>query len=169
MQDKYLFRQIEKKEIPIMFEIILGRMKWMDEVGIKQWNYTHYDQRYPISYYEEKHAKGEVYVLIDKEKGKIVAVGVLKKEDDRWPESFDIEKGLYLHNFATVVGENGVGKVFIRFAEQLAYNQGKEFFRLDSADDNVPLEKYYTEQGYVPVGNCKDGMYTGILRQKRLR
>ena len=80
-----------------------------------------------------------------------------------------MDNALYLHNFATVIGEKGIGKVYIKFAEQHALNQGKEYFRLDSADDNIPLEKYYTEQGYVPVGNCRDGLYTGILREKRLK
>ncbi len=169
MQDRYVFRQINKEEIPTMFNIIIERMKWMDKVGIKQWNVTHYDQRYPISYYEQKREEGEVYVLVDKKKDKIVAVGVLKQEDDRWSDEQNKDSALYLHNFATVIGEKGIGKVYIKFAEQLAYKQGREYFRLDSADDNIPLEKYYTEQGYVPAGYCRDGLYTGILREKKLR
>ena len=165
MQSKYVFREITEEEIPLMFQIIVARMKWMDAVGIKQWNVTKYDEVYPIEYYEEKRRQGEVYVLEDTHLGQIVCVGVLKKEDDRWPDN---PPALYLHNFATKIGEKGVGKIYIRHAEALAKAQNKIYFRLDSADDNIPLAKYYENQGYLPAGHCIDGMYTGILRQKRL-
>ncbi|MBR6558968.1 MAG: hypothetical protein IKT70_08155 [Clostridia bacterium] len=36
----YLFRRIKDSEIQLMFEMILSRMRWMDEVGIEQWNKT---------------------------------------------------------------------------------------------------------------------------------
>ena len=40
--------------------------------------------------------------------------------------------------------------------------------RLDSAVGNKTLETYYTSRGYVEAGRCKDGLYEGILRQKKL-
>ena len=36
----YVFRKIREDEISVMFSIILSCMKWMDEVGIDQWNNT---------------------------------------------------------------------------------------------------------------------------------
>ncbi len=36
MDDKYIFREIKKEEISQMFNLILERMKWMDEKGIKR-------------------------------------------------------------------------------------------------------------------------------------
>ena len=59
MNDAYIFRKIKKEELPTFFDIILSRMKWMDEVGIKQWNVTRYDEVYPLSYYEEKRQAGQ--------------------------------------------------------------------------------------------------------------
>ena len=47
-------------------------------------------------------------------------------------------------------------------------NQGKHYFRLDSAEDNDRLSKYYEGNGYFPVGTCSDDPYIGILRQKSL-
>ena len=52
----YTFRRIRQNEVPIMFAMILERMKWMDESGIQQWNVTAYDKAYPQSWYEaEQH------------------------------------------------------------------------------------------------------------------
>ncbi|MBR3767343.1 MAG: TIGR01212 family radical SAM protein [Clostridia bacterium] len=170
-EQKYIFREIKEDEIPIMFEMILSRMKWMDKVGIKQWNVTKYDEVYPIAYYEEKRQKGEVFVLEEKTNGDIVAAAVLKSEDDRWEgvPCYKRHSAFYLHNFAAKIGKKGVGAIFLSLAEEYAKEKGKEYFRLDSADDNKKLEKYYTEKGYIPVGECIDGLYTGILREKKLQ
>lgn len=171
MRNQYLFREIKKEEIPQMFQIILERMKWMDDKGIKQWNVTKYDEVYPPSYYEEKRRKGEVFVLEDTSINQIVCVGVLKEEDDRWQQEcsgFHEGTAFYLHNFATKVGKKEIGTVFLQLAEEYAAKKGKDYFRLDSADDNETLTQYYERQGYVPVGKCEDGLYTGILRQKKL-
>ncbi len=178
-----------------MFRLIMGRVAWMDEVGIRQWNVTKYDECYPESYYREHAAAGRIFCLEDTEfdagnagcagdtdcaDGRIVAVGLLLEEDERWPDGIartDAVTGqpaapanaYYLHHFATAVGaRKGIGGEFLQAAEEYAAARGKEWFRLDSADDNAALEAYYTSRGYVPAGMCVDGLYTGVLRQKKL-
>ena len=47
MKEKYIFREIEKEEVPQMFSMILQRMEWMDKKGIEQWNVTNYEYIYP--------------------------------------------------------------------------------------------------------------------------
>ena len=170
MENKYIFRRIRTEEISEMFDIILERVKWMDEVGIKQWNVTGYAATYPLPYYEEKHEKGEVFVLEDVQSRRIVCAAVLRNEDERWDHVCDSTDGsaLYLHNFASRVWAKGAGSIFLEDAEDYAAKQGKKYFRLDSADDNEFLTRYYSSRGYVPAGTCIDGPYTGILREKRL-
>ena len=170
MESKYIFRQIKSEEIPEMFDIILERVAWMDEVGIRQWNVTGYAEAYPLSYYEEKHEKGEVFVLEEAESSKILCAGVLRNEDERWDHVCDSADGsaLYLHNFASRVSAKGIGGIFLEMAEKFAAESGKQYFRLDSADDNEFLTQYYSSRGYLPVGSCIDGPYTGILREKRI-
>ncbi|MBR5773496.1 MAG: hypothetical protein IKY44_01465 [Clostridia bacterium] len=170
---KYIFREIEQHEIPEMFEMVLARMRWMDEVGIRQWNVTKYDEVYPMSYYEGKRQKGENFVLVDTEKNQIVCAGVIKDKDDRgrWADVLQGEPdegAVYLHHLVTRLDAKGSGIVYIEFAEKLARERGKKFFRLDSAVGNVNLERYYTMQDYYPVGQCVDGLYHGILREKKL-
>lgn len=168
--EEYTFRQIKKEEVPLMFSLILSRMKWMDAVGIKQWNVTFYDEVYPIAYYEEHRLQGNVFVLEKKADKTIVAAAVLKKEDDRWEgvTGFKEHSAFYLHNFASSSSEKGAGEIFLYFAEKYAADSGMEYMRLDSADDNNKLEEYYSSKGYVPVGECVDGLYKGILREKKL-
>lgn len=161
----YIFRKAKKEEIPVVFEIIGKRVKWMDKVGIKQWNTTNYAEVYPLSYFEEKRQNDECFLLEEKETQKIVAVAVLLKEDARWPTK---ASALYLHNFATLLEYKGVGSIFLEKAEEYTKNQGYEYMRLDSDIDNKPLEEYYTIRGYKAVGSCVDGLYQGTLREKKL-
>lgn len=168
--NSFTFRRIKREELPGMFNLILSRVAWMDKVGIKQWNTTDYANVYPLSYYEEKHDKGEVFVLAHKENDNIIACAVLRHEDERWHHVEDIreDEALYLHNFASDLSFPSAGSVFLYYAEKYAREEGKKYFRLDSADDNKVLEGYYAEKGYYPAGECTDGPYKGILRQKKL-
>lgn len=166
MGNRYQFRAIRQEEVPLMFQMILDRMAWMDQVGILQWNKTHYDSVYPLSYYEQKRLEGEAFVLEDTCTGEIVCAGVLKKQDDRWPTE---APALYLHHFVTKMEHKGVGAFFLELAEQYVLSTGRPLMRLDSAVGNTALAQYYESKGYMPVGTCVDGLYKGILREKILQ
>ena len=165
MTESYSFRQARPDEIQAVFDLIMGRVAWMDQVGIRQWNTTKYDRRYPLSYYEERRQKEELFVLTD-HTGDIVAVGALLHEDARWPEP---ESAFYLHHLASRVDAKGTASIFLQMAEDYTARKGKRYMRLDSAVGNKTLEHYYTSRGYVEAGYCKDGLYEGILRQKELK
>lgn len=165
---RYTFRPAEKAEVPAVFDLIMGRVRWMDENGIRQWNVTDYAGCYPLQHYEAARRRGDLFVMVDDE-GSIIACAVLRQDDERWPEAMQLaEPAFYLHHFATRVGVKGVGPLFLRLAEEYALSRGKTRFRLDSADDNAFLADYYTSFGYIPVGTCVDGLYSGILREKVL-
>ena len=165
---RFTFREAEKAEVPAVFDLIMGRVRWMDTVGIRQWNVTDYAGCYPLHHYEAARQRGDLFVMVD-EAGLIVACAVLRQDDERWPEALQAaEPAFYLHHFATRAGVKGVGPIFLRKAEEYAASQGKTRLRLDTADDNAFLAYYYTAFGYVPVGTCVDGLYSGILREKVL-
>jgi len=152
-----------------MLALIHQRIAWMDEVGIRQWNVTGYDTVYPLSYYEQARQQGDVFVLAEADTGRILCAAVLKRTDERWADHPGAEEpALYVHNFAARLGETGAGALFLHRAEQYAAGQGMKYLRLDSADDNPALTRYYEQKGYLPVGFCVDGPYSGILRQKLL-
>lgn len=165
MENQYIFRPAMQQEIPEVFALIMGRVAWMDTVGIRQWNTTKYDERYPLHYYEQRRQMEELFVLEDRETRKIVCVGALFHEDERWPEP---ASAFYLHHLASHVDAKGTGSIFLQLAERYTASQGKQYLRLDSAVGNKTLEHYYTSRGYTEAGRCKDGLYEGILRQKKL-
>ncbi len=165
MNDRYIFRKVLKSELEVIFNLIQARVKWMDKVGIKQWNVTDYEGVYPLSHYISCFERGEIFVLEDTLKSEIVCVGVLKHEDERWDTEDD---SFYVHHLASKIGERGVGRVFLECSEKYSKECGKKYLRLDSAIDNEKLTKYYECLGYEPVGECIDGPYIGILRQKRV-
>ena len=166
MRENYIFRQAKKEEIGEIFALILSRMAWMDEVGIQQWNVTKYHQRYPMDYYQMRQEQGELFLMRQAVTGKLLCVAGLLREDERWPEK---ASALYLHHFASCPEDKGAGSIFLQMAEEYAAGQGMAYMRLDSAIGNQKLEQYYTSRGYVEAGFCKDGVYEGILRQKKLK
>lgn len=166
MNRQYQFRNIRKEEIPQMFRLIQERMKWMDEKGIRQWNATDYDKAYPLSYYEDRRRRGEVFILQEAAGGQMVCAAVLSGEDARWPDG---APALYVHNFVSKIGEPGAGRIFMGQAEAYGLRLGKKYLRLDSAKDNPALSRYYESLGFQAAGTCREGLYEGILRQKRLR
>ena len=173
MADPYAhcrFRLIRPDEIPVMFDLIRQRMAWMDRIGIRQWNVTHYDTVYPLSYYEAHRRSGEVFVLSSGDDSQILAAAVLRKDDERWQHipGYCSDRAVYLHNFASRADSPGAGSAFLKKAELYAKEMGYRYFRLDSAIDNPVLTEYYTVRGYLSVGQCIDGLYSGILRQKEL-
>ena len=161
----YIFRKAENNEFQRVFSLILERMHWMDDCGIKQWNVSSYDEIYPLDYYKDAQSNGLLYVLVDNSSEDVVCAGILKDSDERWT---DDEPAFYLHNFVSEIGKTGVGAIFLQLATDLALEQSKNYLRLDSSVDNDKLAKYYEKQGFLPVGTCTDGEYKGILRQKLL-
>ena len=161
----YIFRKANQAEVPEIFALIMRRVAWMDQVGIRQWNTTKYDQCYPLAYYEERRQKDELFVLTKSSSEKLLCVGALFHQDDRWPEE---DAAFYLHHLAAELDAKGAGSIFLKMAEDYTASQGMQFLRLDSAADNPVLADYYTTRGYEAVGSCVDGLYHGILRQKKL-
>ena len=161
---QYIFRKIRRDEIPQMFSLILRRIEWMDANGIKQWNVTNYTEVYPIEYYYKKYEEGVIFALIE-ENGTLVCAAILQEKDKRWKDN---SPAIYLHNFVSQLGRKGVGTIFLNHAADYALHQKKKYFRLDSATDNYSLAQYYESQGFLPVGECQDGLYRGVLRQKLL-
>lgn len=165
MHEKLIFRKINKDEIPILYDIIKERIQWMGDNDIKQWEVVDYESLFPLSYYEKKYEKGEIFVLVKASNNELLCGGVLLEHDDLWD---DDEPSIYLHNFASKLGYPGIGKIYMKYTEEYAKSIGKIFLRLDSINSNKKLTKYYEDQGFKPVGKCHFSTYYGVLRQKRI-
>ena len=151
------FIKLPPEKAPQMFDLVLERMKWMDEKGIEQWNVMDYDEVYPLSYYEQKCREGRAFALEDKD-GTTLCAAVLLEHDSRWSDDAPAK-----------VGAGDAGAEFLRRAGEYALSINKKYLRLDSSEDNEPLAKYYENLGFVPAGTCTDGPYKGIRREKKLK
>lgn len=165
MSESKPIRQCTVEEAKLVFSLIRQRMHWMDEKGMDSWNRNHYDTIFPLAYYEQEAKQGRLYAWID-ENDKIISAAVLLEEDPRWDSQ---EPALYVHNFVSDPKTKSVGSQFLEAVEQYAHTLGKRYLRLDSARNNLSLERYYTNLGFVAVGSCQEGEYQGILRQKEIR
>lgn len=159
------FIKLPPEKAPQMFDLVLERMKWMDEKEIEQWNVMGYDEVYPLSYYEQKCSEGRAFALEDKD-GTILCAAVLLENDSRWN---DDAPALYVHNLVSKVGAGDAGADFLCRAGEYAVGEGKAYLRLDSAEDSAALAKYYESLGFVPTGTCTDGPYKGVRREKKLK
>ena len=163
---QYRLLPASPRHMEAVYRIIDDRIRWMDRVGIRQWNTTDYWGVYPKEYYCMRAENGELMVYADSADA-VVAVGALLREDPRWEDGFSAS-AYYLHHFATALDTPGVGSRMLLALEDYTRQQGKHFLRLDCAVDNAFLNDYYTAQGYVLCGTCIDGLYEGNLREKEL-
>lgn len=163
--DKYVFRPAKDEEIEYVFNLINERIHWMDKMGINQWNKIDYWKYYPASYFYIACSEKRLYILMDKELNRIVAVGVLSEKDNRWN---DDKQGIYLHNFVTAIDVKNIGSKFLEYCEEYAISLGKSYMRLDCKKTNDKLNKYYEMHGYVYKESVIDGEYEGNKREKKL-
>ncbi len=155
----YTFRLIEKQEIPEFFALITKRMAWLDKKHLKGWNIYHYDEIFPLSYFQAM--ASSLYVLVSDH---VVCGALLLESDQRWN---DYCSALYVHNFVSEVGSRS-GRSFLRYVEAYAVSKGKKYLRLDSDIHNEDLASYYHDLGFEDCGFCWEGDYQGVLRQKKL-
>lgn len=167
---EYLFRKGTTEDAEGMLALIKKRIDWMNAVGIDQWNNTHYLERYPLDYYQNKAEAGQLYVLTDVRERKIVAGAILYDCDSRWDSMRGILKGsaFYVHNLVSDTDAKGAGLAMMHAIRELAEKEGLDYLRLDSQVGNSHLEEWYRRLGFVEVGRCTDGVYHGILREAKI-
>lgn len=161
----YCFQRAKETDIARVMELIESRIRWMDESGIEQWNKNGYLEAYPEAYYREELENRRLYVLRGEETGHVYGALVLRESDDNWG---DDAQAYYVHNLVADIDEKGAGLYMLSFCDVLARAKKKSYLRLDCDKTNGKLNRYYALQGFAAVGECTDGPYTGIRRQKDL-
>ena len=111
--------------------------------------------------------RGCLYVLWRASGGIVASAVVLLEKDSRWNDC-PAGNAWYPRNFVADVSEKGTGGRLLDAVENLANVNGKRLLRLDCAADNKPLNAYYERRGYRTRGQCAEGNYTGIRREKTL-
>ena len=163
----YTLRPAAAGDIDAVFALFEQRVSWMNQRDIHQWNDTDYLNEYPKTYYQQQRELGNLYVLTDNTDGAVAGAVVLLQSDDRWLDRAG-SPAYYVHNLVTDPAARGAGRELLAQAEKLAVGHGKRFMRLDCAEDNAFLNRYYEGMGYQPAGTCEDGPYKGNRREKTL-
>ena len=161
-----IFQPASEYDVPHIYALIRARIAWMDAQGIESWNKTDYLDRFPEAYFLEKCRIGELYVLRGPD-GSLRGAVVLLTEDERW-NGLPPAHAYYLHNLVSAPDAHGAGRVILRDVETLARETGKNVLRLDCIRSNEAINRFYERAGYLACGECTDGLYHGILREKRL-
>lgn len=149
--EPYILSRANQQEAKLVFDLVLSRMKWMDEKGIQHWNVWEYDQIFPLSYYEEKCEEKELFVL--KKQNEVVCGCVLE------------EKEGYIYISHLVSKESGYGSICLHKIEEYAKQKQISFLRLDSSES---LVSYYAKFGFHPISTIQEGPYIGIVQEKKI-
>ena len=93
---------------------------------------------------------------------------MLKEKDyDYWSDCDNV-KAYYIHHFVAKIGENGLGKIMIDFAQKEAKKNKKEYLRLDCVSDNKKLNNYYQKLNFENVGSIQIKNWSEDLWQIKL-
>lgn len=161
-----MFQRASECDVPHIYALIRNRIAWMDDQGIESWNTTGYLDRFPEAYFLEKCHAGELYILRGAD-GALHGAVVLLTEDRRW-DDLPPAHAYYLHNLVSAPDAHGAGRTILHDVEILARETGKEALRLDCIRSNEVINRFYEQAGYHACGECADGPYHGILREKQL-
>jgi hypothetical protein len=161
-----IFQRASACDVSHIYSLIRTRIAWMDDQGIESWNKTDYLDRFPEAYFLKKYHTGELYVLRGSD-GELHVAVVLLTEDKRW-DGLPPAHAYYLHNLVSAPDAHGAGRTILHCVETLAHQNGKEVLRLDCIRGSKAINRFYERAGYLACGECKDGPYHGILREKRL-
>ncbi len=161
----YKFYAAAEDDTEEIFKLYTERVAWMDRKGIKQWNVTGYFNAYPLSYFKAQARSGNLFTL--KVNDEIKGAVVLLKNDKRW-DGTPQKTAYYIHNLVTACSAKGCGEIILAETERMAVANAIKYLRLDCADNNPFLIRYYESLGYLKAGEFRDGNYSGIKLEKEL-
>lgn len=155
-----IIRKANINDADEIIKIIHNRVDWLKQNKINQWkNFANRDR----SYFIEKIEKEIVYVV--DLKYNICGTFILQFKDNYWD---DDKNAIYIHHFATKLGNDGLGKYIINEIKKIAIQNNKKYIRVDHEKYNEKLGRYYQKQGFIKVNEYKDGEYNCILREMQL-
>lgn len=160
----YIFTPAAEADLPAVFGLINDRIHWMDEQGIIQWNKSGYWKAWPPEHYRTAVREGRLFVL--KDGGRVAGSVTLNTVDPRWDDGAN---ACYIHNLVAALDAHGAGDAILRFCEEKAIAEGRDFLRLDCSHTNPRLNEYYEAHGFVLVGESPGTVYSANLREKKLR
>jgi GNAT superfamily N-acetyltransferase len=153
-------RLAQANEIDAVLDVLADAATWLRERGIEQW-----PDRFDADWVMPAIERGETWLA--ERDGEVVGTLVVQWGDPMFWPGYPNDAG-YLHRIAVREHGGGVGAQLLRWAEQHAARNGKEFLRLDCIAKNDALRAYYERAGYEHVGDVTVGSYVEARYQKRV-
>ena len=149
-------RNSTEKDISSMMEIINAAKKFFKENGIDQWQNGTPNEGMLLNDIKN----GESYVVVD-ENGNICATAMISMRGE--PTYAEIYNGEWLNNgsygvihrvaVSPSVKKSGLASMLVSFAEQQTRAAGLPSLRVDTHDDNIPMQKMIGKNGFTYCGN----------------
>lgn len=157
------FEKAKENEIKDILLILNDRCTWLEKNNIKQWNKDYYLKKYNYDYFlGQINSENDLYIA--KINNIVIGVFLLKYKDiDYWN---DTEDAIYIHHLATKINRQGLGKIILKYIEEIALEKKLKYIRLDCVSDNLKLNKYYQENGFKLKKNGIDYNYYYNLYEK---
>ncbi|MCC8928796.1 GNAT family N-acetyltransferase [Rhodococcus sp. I2R] len=139
---------------------------WLRARGIDQWT----PREVPLTVIEKQVLRGEFFVARNSRSAQIIgAVRLIWSDPEIWGES--AVRAAYVHGLVidrSLVGV-GLGRDLLTWAARHARDEGAETLRLDCAETNPALRRYYRNFGFSEVGVRDLGRFEVVLFEKFLR
>ena len=139
---------------------------WLRARGIDQWT----PREVPLTVIEKQVLRGEFFVARNSRSAQIIgAVRLIWLDPEILAES--AVRAAYVHGLVidrSLVGV-GLGRDLLTWAARHARDEGAETLRLDCAETNPALRRYYRNFGFSEVGVRDLGRFEVVLFEKFLR
>ncbi|MCJ8315008.1 MAG: GNAT family N-acetyltransferase [Saccharospirillaceae bacterium] len=158
-----IIKKANKTQFESVYQILYKNALWLQTKSAQQW---------PLDWLENKKQSilesitvGEFYVgLIDRQLSCVMQLTL--KADFFWNDENTV--ALYVHKLAVdrTYKNKGLGKKMLNEVEKIAKQQGIKTVRLDCVKANPFLKQYYTDSGFIQVGEADDEGETVLLFEK---
>ena len=151
-----IIRKATECDIPAMMQIIDAAKKFFRENGIDQWQNGNPNADVLLNDIKN----GESYIVVN-EAGEVCATAMVSlRIEPTYSEIFDgkwLNNGSYgvIHRVAVSpdAKKSGLASMLVSFAEQQTRSAGFSSLRADTHDDNIPMQKMLSKNGFVYCGN----------------
>lgn len=147
------------EDAPFLLALREARSAWLAGRGIQQWKVG----EVTLDEVESQVLAGEWHLL--RHGGALAAaVRLLWHDEAFW--GAQLPTAAYLHGLMVDREYAGrrLGLALVAWAEEQARQAGRSLLRLDCAEDNPALRRYYTEQGFRVVGRRDfEGRWSSVV------
>src|SRR5215471_10125411 len=151
MTGRYMIRPAGPADLPAVLGLRREAERWLAAAGIRQWTPDY--SRYARAVLTRWVSDGSAWVV--EHDGQVVATVSVTGAPDLdfwgWMEPADRADALYLGKMIVARSQagRGLGDAVMNWAARRAVEAGKRWVRLDVRRDNIALQRYYLDRGFV--------------------